>query len=456
MTMLSKRPAAPGMKRLYLFAAAATAALLVSGCGIIRGGGEGGPRTPTVGTREPILAGPAGVAVDPTISALEVILPAATANAEWTQPGGNAAKSFQHLALPATLTSAWTAQIPGGTNRSRLAAAPVVSGGTLFVMDTEGTVHAMNATTGARLWSRPVGTVEGDERRTRFGGGVSAEAGTVYAVTGRGDVAALDASTGTVRWTVRPSGPLRGAPTIAYGNIYLMSQDNQLFALRASDGNIEWQEAGSVAPGTVFGVAAPSADRSTIVAGYSSGELNAYRYENGRGLWGDALARTSIAATVSTLSDIDADPVISNGRVFAIGQGGRMAAYELLTGQRLWELNLAGIATPWVAGEWVFVVSEDSRLFSIARATGKVRWIGQLPRWRDEDDRTGRIRWNGPILAGNRLLLVSTDGRLAQVNPGDGTVQSLTDLSGPTRLPPLVAGNMLYVMDDSGRITAYR
>ena len=36
-----------------------------------------------------------------------------------------------------------------------------------------------------------------------------------------------------------------------------------------------------------------------MIAGYSSGEINAYRYENGRTLWGDALSRTSISTAVA-------------------------------------------------------------------------------------------------------------------------------------------------------------
>jgi outer membrane protein assembly factor BamB len=79
-----------------------------------------------------------------------------------------------------------------------------------------------------------------------------------------------------------------------------------------------------------------------------------------------------------------------------------------------------------------------------------------LPHWRDEEDRKGLIRWTGPVLAGGRLIAVSTDGRMAQINPADGTVQSLSDISGPTRLAPVVANGMLYVMDDNGRITAMR
>ncbi len=433
---------------------AALAMTVLSGCSVFRG--DGPPTTPTVGNRTPILAVGSALEVDPAIAGLEVILPPAVANADWTQSGGNAAKSLGHVALGTTLTQAWTGQINGGSNRARLASAPVVSGGTLFVIDTEAMVHAFDAVSGAKRWAVKIGDTERDGQRARFGGGVSADAGTVYAASGLGDVAALDAATGAVRWSVRPSGPLRGAPTLAFGNIYVMGQDNQLFTLRATDGVVQWQEAGSVAPGTVFGVAAPAAGQGTIVAGYSSGELNAYRYENGRPLWGDALARTSITMSVSTLSDIDADPVIDRGRVFAIGQGGRMAAYELVTGQRIWELNMAGIATPWLAGEWVFVVADDARIFCIARATGRIRWIGQLPQFRDAEDREGAIRWTGPVLAGGRLILVSSDGRMAQVDPNNGAIQSMTDISAGTRMPPVVANNMLYVMDDDGRITAWR
>lgn len=442
------------MKANRAAVALAAMALALSGCGVLRG--NGGPRTPTVGNRVPILGSQTALAVDPSVVGLEVVLPGELTNADWGQPGGSASKYMGHVALPATLTQAWTAQINGGTTRARLAAAPVVTGGTLFAIDTEATVHAFDAATGAQRWTVKIGDTARDGQRARFGGGVSADASGVYAVSGLGDVAAIDAATGAVRWTVRPSGPLRGAPTLEFGTVFVMGQDNQIFALRASDGNVEWQESGSVAPGSVFGVAAPAAGQGTIVAGYSSGELNAYRYENGRALWNDALARTRTAAAVSTLSDIDADPVIDRGQVFAIGQGGRMAVYELLSGQRVWEMNVAGISTPWVAGEWVFIVADDARVFCITRATGKIRWIGQLPRWRDEEDREGAIRWTGPILAGGRLLLVSTDGRMAQVSPADGAIQSITPLSGPTRLAPLVAGGMLYVMDDSGRITAWR
>ena len=191
-----------------------------------------------------------------------------------------------------------------------------------------------------------------------FGGGVSYDNGRIYATSGLGDVAAFDAATGSEIWRVRPGGPMRGAPTIANDNLYVTSQDNQLYALNPADGSQRWAGSGTLELAGVFGTAAPSASSGTVVAGFSSGELNAYRYENGRVVWQDALSRTSISTSVGSISDIDADPVIDNGRVYAIGQGGRMVALELNTGQRIWEINVAGISTPWVAGDWIFVVTD--------------------------------------------------------------------------------------------------
>lgn len=429
------------------------AVALLGGCGIV-GGKKGGPKTPVVGKRTSILTSEQGVEVDPALADVAVTLPEAFVNTEWSQHGGDPSKAMGHVALGGQPQQIWTASIAGSTPRARLAASPVVAGGKLFVIDADARVIAMDAQTGAKLWETPL-PAEGNGR-SLFGGGVSVAGDRVFASTGVGDVAALNVADGAVVWKKRPGGPLRGAPTLANGHAYVMSQDNQIFALNQSDGETQWTESATLQVTAVFGVAAPAAAQGTVIAGYSSGELNAYRYENGRTLWGDALSRTSISTAVASLTDIDADPVIDRGRVFAIGEGGRMASYELVTGQRLWEINIAGISTPWVAGEWVFVVTSDAKLLCVARATGKIRWISQLGRWRKEKKKTGAIRWTGPVLAGGRLILVSTEGDMAYVDPATGTVQATQDMDRSMSLSPVVANNMLYLLADDGRLTALR
>lgn len=456
------------MKFSTRLAGAAVLAALLGGCNLFGGDGDK-PKTPTVGNRVPVLTAETGVEIDPALAAVSVVLPSPVANAEWVQPGGNAAKTMTHVALGATLARAWSAEIAGASRYERLGAAPVVGEGKLFAVDTSAKLHAFDAATGAKLWTVQIGDAKDvagglsfltgemtGNAGSLFGGGVSYDGGKVYATNGLGDVAAFNAADGSQIWKKRPGGPLRGSPGIGAGSIYVVSQDNQVFALRMSDGNLEWSRAGTLETANVFGVGTPAIAQETVIAGFSSGELAAYRSENGQEVWQDALARTSISTAVASLSDVDADPVVDQGRVFAVGLGGRTVAIELNTGQRLWEINVAGISTPWVAGEWLFVVTEEAKLLCIARASGKVRWSTQLRRWRDEEDKQGPVSWQGPLLAGGRLVLVNTRGEMVQVDPATGAVQSTMDLEQPLFLPPVVANNTLYLLDNSGRITAWR
>ncbi|MET0269664.1 MAG: PQQ-binding-like beta-propeller repeat protein [Sphingomonas sp.] len=431
-------------------------ALLASlgGCGVF-GGGDKKPKTALLGERVPILSNEASAELDPALADTGVVLPDQAINGEWAQPGGNASKSMGHLAVGQELTPAWSTRIAGSTPRARLAAAPVVADGKVFAIDTDAVVHAYAIADGKVLWSASTGSDKKSES-SRFGGGVSYENARLYATNGLGDVVALDAADGKQLWKVRPGGPLRGAPTVANENLYVVSSDNQLFALKTSDGSTVWNEAGTLELAGVFGVAAPAAAQGTVVAGFSSGELNAYRYENGRGVWQDALSRTSISTAVASLSDIDADPVIDSGRVYAVGQGGRMVALELTTGQRLWEVNVAGIATPWVVGDWLYVVTDEAKLLCIARATGKVKWLTQLQRYRDDKPKKGTVSWVGPVLAGDRLILASSEGALANVSPADGRLLSTGKAGAPVFLSPIVAAQTLFLLDNQGHLTAWR
>jgi len=426
--------------------------LALGGCGVFK---ASKPKTALVGDRIPILTSENGAEVDAAIADVAVVLPPATVNPDWSQPGGSASKSLGHLALGASLTRAWDVRIAGTSKTARLASAPVVADGKLYVMGTDATISAFDAATGAKRWSVSFGD-GGKNKMALFGGGVSVDGAFLYATDGLGDISALNVADGSTVWKKRLSAPLRGGPTIALGNIYAMSQDNQLFVLRASDGNVEWTEAAAVSVAGVFGVAAPAVGQGTVVAGFSSGDLNAYRYENGRTVWQDTLSRTSVNTSVGTLTDIDADPVIDQGRVFAVGEGGRMVSLELVTGQRLWELNVAGISTPWVAGEWVFVVTDEAKLLCIARATGKIRWVSQLQRYRKDKSKNGPVTWTGPVLAGDRLFVASAQGDLVSVSPTDGKVQNTVEIGAPVFLAPIVANSMLYVLDNSGRVTAFR
>jgi outer membrane protein assembly factor BamB len=436
------------------FALLIAAALAAAGCGVFKG--KGPAKTPVLGQRVAVLTSEGDVQIDPATAALPMSLPAATANTDWAQSGGTASKSVGQLALGTALGRAFTVNAGRGSSlTARLASAPIVANGRVYTIDTVGTVRAFDARTGAQVWASQTPTERGAQG-SLYGGGIAFDNGRIYATNGLGFVAALDERNGGMVWQVRPGGPLRGAPTVANGAIYVISQDNQIYSLSETNGSTNWSQAASLEIAGIFGSASPAVGQGTVVAGFSSGELNAFRYENGRQVWSDTLQRTSIRTSVSSLSDVDADPVIDNGQVFAVGQGGRMVALDLITGQRLWELNIAGIDTPWVAGDWLFVVTDDAKLLCIARSNGHIRWINQLPQFYHPKAKKGEIDYSGPVLAGGRLIVTGTNGVLINVDPVTGSFQSQTSVGAPVSLSPVVANQTLYIYDDRGQLHAYR
>ena len=427
--------------------------LALAGCSVFK---KAKPKGVLLGERVAILQAENAVETDPSLASVPVTLPAPVVNDTWAMTGGSADKSLGHLALSATPSRIWEARIAGGNKVVRLAAAPVIAGGKLYVMDIDATVTAFDANSGAKLWAVQFGDADKSDRSSLFGGGVSIDGDTLYVTNGLGDAGALKASDGSTVWRVKLGAPLRGAPTFALGSVYVISQDNQLFALNAADGKTQWTSAAAVQLANVFGAAAPSVAQGTVVAGFSSGDLNAYRYENGRTLWNDALSRTSINTSVGSLTDVDAGAVIDQGRVFALGQGGRMVALELVTGQRAWELNIAGISTPSVVGDWVFVVTDESKLLCISRGTGKVKWATQLQRTTGKKNKGRPFSWAGPVLAGGNLWLVNTEGQMQSVSPETGAAGGIIELKAPASLAPVVANSTMYVLTNDGRILAYR
>jgi outer membrane protein assembly factor BamB len=120
-----------------------------------------------------------------------------------------------------------------------------------------------------------------------------------------------------------------------------------------------------------------------------------------------------------------------------------MIAVSESSGERLWTRNLASTQMPWAAGEAVFVVDINGKLMALARADGKVRWLTQLP---------GNARWNGPVLAGGKLWVVSTEGSLVAVDARSGQVVSTTPLGTKVFVSPVVAGGRMYILADNAML----
>jgi hypothetical protein len=66
------------------------------------------------------------------------------------------------------------------------------------------------------------------------------------------------------------------------------------------------------------------------------------------------------------------------------------------------------------------------------------------------------MAWAGPVLGGDRLIVLSTDGGAVSISPYTGEPLGREDLSGGGYFAPAIAANSLYVLTDDANLSAYR
>ena len=412
-------------------------------------------KPPLPGKRIDVLVADKQVEPDPTLRSQAVKLPRPAPNNEWPDAGGFPDHAMQHLALSGRLDRLWSTDVGEGASRyTRITAQPVVGGGRIYGLDGEDVVFALDATTGDRVWKYE--TKPNDDADDTFGGGVALYEGRVFVSTGYGIVYALDARTGHQIWKHATQVPFHGPPTVIDARVLAVNVNNQLIALDAADGHQLWIHTGLPEGADILGTPAPAVQGDTVVVAYSSGELFALRLENGHAEWNDNLATAQPMGALSSLADIHGRPVIDRGRVFAVSHSGRMVAIDLRTGDRVWEQDIGGTQGPWVAGDYVYVLSNDVTLLCLTWKDGRVRWSTPLPRYDNPEKKRDPIHWVGPVLAGDRLIVVSSSGIGFSVSPYTGKPLGTADFPDGVFVDPVVANNTLYVLTDNARLIALR
>lgn len=453
MSLITSPRTGRGLSRRAALAAPFAMPLALAGCSLFDD--WFGTKKPTLpGKRESILAPGRGLSVDEGVA--KVVLPPAVRNAAWPQAGGNPSHLMGHLAANDHLAQAWRANIgDGGGYRRVILAQPVVAAGVVFTMDSDAVVSAFSLANGSRLWRTDTKPKDADS--TNVGGGLGVDQSTLYAVNGLAQLVALDVATGKPNWRRDIGVPGRSAPTIVEGRIFLTTIDDRLLAFSAADGQPLWTYQAAEPVTSVLGRPAPAYYQSLVLAGFGSGELAALRADSGGIVWTDGLGASRGASGVADFLSIRGLPVADNGQVFAISMGGLLVSNDVPTGRRLWERQVAGVDTPYVAGDWMFVISIEQQLAAIHAADGRVAWITELPRWEDPKSQKDTLTWYGPLLVADRLIVTGTSEDALSISPYTGAIlghQKLSAAAAP--LLPVVADGTVLVITNDGRLLALR
>lgn len=412
--------------------------------------------------REDILTGaredlrPDLEAVAKATTVPRISLPATKNYASWSHKNGAASHGVGNPALGSALTRVWAQNIgSGNSKKNKLSADPIVVGGRIITLDSTAGLKAFSAA-GALAWSTDL-TPIWDKAGTASGGGLAYGAGLLVVTTGFGEVLAIDPATGGIKWRHRMAATISAAPVVIDNIAIAVSLDNKAVALNLSNGRIAWQLQSGGSSAGLTGAGAPAATSGFAVVPFASGEVIGVDTKTGARVWSAALTGGRKGIARGFVGAISGDPVIVGKTVYAANQAGRMISIDRETGARNWTANDGAYGPVWVAGGSVFLVTDNFDLKRVNATTGAELWSTSLPGYLKEGKRRRAAHVHyGPVLAGNRLVVASTDGFIRSFSPSSGALISTVALSGGAASQPAIVNGTLYILSGNGQIQAFR
>ena len=377
---------------------------------------------------------------------------------DWTHRAGNARHLMPHAALSATPQRVWSANIGAGSSRkNRISAAPVVADGRIFTMDAGTTVTA-TSTGGGTLWSTDL-TAAFDKGGGLSSGGLAVGGNLLFATSGYGELVALNAASGAVVWRQRVDAPMSSAPATDGKAVYVSGRDGSAWAVEAATGKVIWQVVGTPGRTAYTGTAAPSIGDRAVIFPSAGGDLMAVlKIGGGTKIWQSSLAGKRLGRAYALTNDVTGDAVIAGKTLFAGSGSGRTVAMSAASGEKIWSAGEGALGPVAVAGGSLFLVNDEARLVRLDAETGEVIWSVEMPYFTNDKikRRKGIYAHYGPVMAGGRIMVVSSDGLLRAFDPTNGSLTYTAEIPGGAAAQPAVAGGTLYVVGGNGQLHAFR
>jgi outer membrane protein assembly factor BamB len=328
---------------------------------------------------------------------------------------------------------------------------PAIANGTAYVGSTDGNLYAVDLAAGTQKWKF--------KTDARVVSSPAVEAGIVYFGSYDGNFYAVDAASGQLKWKFATPGERRFAgkhlhgglpagetmpdpfdcylssPTVSGGNVYFGSGDGNIYALDAASGQLHWK----FQTGDVVHASPAVADGSLFVGSWDS-YFYALDPATGKEKW---RFKTGEDHEIYNQVGIQSSAAIADGIVYFGCRDSNLYALDARTGEKKWAYNNKGswvIVSPAVKDAKLYFATSDSALFHEVDAKTGAEIFSLKLAW---------PMFASPAIAGDWLYLPSEDGKLRAIAlktqqvqwefQTDGSLQNLSAFSKPDGAPNYAA-----------------
>ena len=438
------------MKKILFGCLMATA---LSGCGIF----DKSPLNIN-GERISVIRENKNLKPDYTARQIQIKLPRAKVNYAWTQNGLSPTHSGGHLKSGGNLDEIWNISFgEGSSKRNILISTPVADANNVYTIDANGVANAFNLTTGDKVWSKKLKpTNKKAKTNSMSGAGIALKGDKVFVTTGFGHVFALNRDNGEIIWNHDIKSPIRIAPSVDNDLVVIQTLNNEIHALNVNNGSELWKDKLDDESTIMIGGAAPAynAGKDFILAAFSNGQIQAYKASTGTPLWSEWVVSPSTTESISDITSIKANPIIDDNIAYVIGYNGPLVAIDIRTRTKIWQKEISATSQPWLAGNFLFVLTQDGDLVAINKEDGKIVWTTIIP-YANDYDKFG-VFTSGPVLVNDALLVASSNGKLFSISPYNGRIMGVADIEKGIETSPIIVNETLLLTSNEATITAYR
>jgi outer membrane protein assembly factor BamB len=331
---------------------------------------------------------------------------------------------------------------------SRLVGSPVIIGNYGYFLDVKGALILCDLDNQKITWKKKIfpSKILKNYQIPK----ISYNDQAIFAIAGSNRIVAADAGSGNIIWTKDISSLPISTPISNGKLVFVTTNDNRLYALDVINGEIKWTHNGILKNTAILGSADPVIAKNMVIAAYSSGEIYALNQETGEVIWTQDLNTSKIDNSDFYLNDIDATPIIRGNVIYTIGNGGLMMAINLKGGKIIWKKEISGITDFWLAGDFIYLINNENKLLAISQKNGAIKWISQLPSLKNPKKAESKIIYSGVIMAGNKLIVTDSNGKLLIISPLEGKVEKEIKLSYQLYQNSIIVNSKLYLNATSG------
>lgn len=315
---------------------------------------------------------------------------------------------------------------------------PAVTETGVYIADAAGQVSSYAVTSGKLQWAQKLDA--------RISASAGAGFGLVSVALESGELVTLRADTGEELWRVQLASEVLAQPQINADKVVVQMVNGQVVALDRRNGEQVWVYDAQEPTLSLRGTGTPRLLTDGVLAGFANGKVVALSLATGLPVWEIRVSEAQGRSELERLVDLDGRFLIFGDLVYTGGYQGRIVSINPSNASTVWTREFSTYRS--LAAGFGNIYGSDA-----AGAVEAFDADSSASVWRNDSFEYRQL--GSPAVLGNEVVIGDAYGYLHVLSQTDGRQVGRYRIdSSAIYSEPVVVDNTLYILSNSGRLSA--